>query len=102
MRFSLPSVTTATPPSMRVDSTSCVDHVDPRSQLYLSFGVRILPRPQQEAHRRALQFESLAQAVLQIAQIGLGQRLQLVAEQREGRRPRLELGHVADAHPPAR
>ena len=45
--------------------------------------------------------EIFPQAVGQIAQIILGQGIQLVAEQGEGGRPRLDLGHVADAHPPA-
>src|SRR5215469_15782727 len=68
--------------------------------LFLSI-VRILGVAHQKAQRRAFESEILAQTVDQIALIIVRQGIELVAEQRKGGRPRLGLGHVADAHPPS-
>src|SRR5579862_528414 len=58
--------------------------------------IGILRRTQKKAERSAAEVEIGPEFVLQVAQPRFRQRLQLVPEQRKGRRPRLGLRHVAN------
>src|SRR5689334_6936374 len=60
--------------------------------------VRVVRLAQMKADGCSFQMKSRPQGILQIAQIGLRQRLQLIAKDRKCRRPALGLGHVADSN----
>ena len=63
---------------------------------YASAGiVGVLALPQHQPDRRAGQVERLAQRVDQIAPVRIGQLARLGGEEREARRPRVDLGDVA-------
>src|SRR5579875_50026 len=74
-----------------VRSCAAIDRKSTRSRLH----IRILAAPEYEPDRYAAQIKSLAQGIDQVTLIACGKVLELVAEERESRRPRLWLRHIA-------
>src|SRR5829696_8496606 len=95
--------------------SSCPAACNPYRQLYTAYAprricirrvlslfiIRVLSRPQRHPDRHAWQVERLAQGVDQIPRVRLRERVELVAEDREGRRAGLRLRYIADLDAPA-